>query len=84
MAVFWIRVGDLGESILQNVQNDVHEERPIKRFSWGQHDDIDNSDEGEIYAKHDLPCTEKMLGLSWRSYASTYPHCGPRIFKVDN
>jgi hypothetical protein len=42
--LFRIQIGNLGEFLLQTVQNDVQEERPMKRFSWQQHDDIDNSE----------------------------------------
>jgi hypothetical protein len=82
-ALFWIRIGNLGEILLQTTQNDVHEEGPIKHFSWWEHDEINNSDGGEIPSKHDLLCTDKLVGPNWASYVSTYPDCGSRIFKVN-
>jgi hypothetical protein len=83
VALFWIRIGKLGEFLLQTVQNDVHEERPIKHFSWRLRDDINNSNGSETHPKHNLLWTNKLLEPSWASYVSTYPYCGSRIFKVD-
>jgi hypothetical protein len=45
--------------------------------------DIDNSDRDETHSKHDLLCIDKLLEPSSASYASTYPHDGSRIFKVN-
>jgi hypothetical protein len=64
VARFWIRIGNLGEFLLQVVQNDVHKERPIRRFSWRQHDNIENSDEDETHPKHGLLSAGKFLGPS--------------------
>jgi hypothetical protein len=62
MALFWIRIGNLGEFLLQTVQNDVQEETTIKLCSWRQHDDSDNSDAGETPSKHDSLCTDQLVG----------------------
>jgi hypothetical protein len=47
VALFWIRIGTLGEFLLQTIQNDVRETRLIKNFSWLQRGDINSSDRGE-------------------------------------
>jgi hypothetical protein len=80
---FWIRTKNLGEFLIQNVQNDVYKKRSIERFSWWQRDDLDNSDGGETYQKYDFLCTDKVFGPSWTSYVSTYPYYGFQIFKAE-
>jgi hypothetical protein len=49
----------------ETVQKEVHEEKPIKRFSEQQHDDIGNLDQSETDQKRGVPCTDKLLGPSW-------------------
>jgi hypothetical protein len=82
VALFLIWVGDLSGFLVQTLQNNVHEEKPIKCFSWRQHDGVDNSDVGETHSKYDILCADKLFGPSWESYVSAYPDSGSRIFKV--
>jgi hypothetical protein len=60
--LFEIQIGDSGGSLLQTVQNDVQSERPIKCFSWRQHEDIENSDGGETHPKRTFFAPISYLG----------------------